>query len=315
MTFEKSAETYIRSMKSTGKTPATVASYSGTLEKFGAFLEDQGIQNVEDVRPLTIMEYVESRSESISATTLNLELTHLRCFFSWAEDMEIIDRSPVKKSIKVEKSALREAQNKEYDGIISAEEVSSILSNDHPANTYRSQYSRNAALLLVFLTTGLRNESVRELRVGDMDFAAKRIKVNAAKGNKTGYAPLCDIAIVALRAYLADHPALTADSYLFGFEKDGEWKPFSRQQMSNTVEAAIKSYLPERMGIRSHALRHSFASLVSNGGLSDGEVSRLLFHSDGTGAAVTRRYITDDLSGLFSKVNGIFNKIAQTMAA
>ena len=313
MKYTNAKETYIRYLEVSGKSATTIASYSATLEKFGAFLADQGIENVEEVKPLIVTAYMDMRSEQISATSLNLELTHVRCFFDYLFDMEVIDRSPVKKSHAVNKSALREQQNQEYDGIISKSEVVSIILNSHPANTRRAQINRNRALLMVFLSTGLRNESVREMRIGDLDFDGKRIKVNAAKGNKVGYAPLTDVAAHFIRLYLADHDELTADDYLFGFERDGEWLPFSRQQMSNTVEAAIKSYLPERTGIRSHALRHSFASLISNAGMSDGEVSRLLFHSDGTGASVTRRYISDDLSGLFQKVNAIFNKLTQNL--
>ena len=311
MKFTAAKEAYLKFCNATGKSAATISSYTATLEKFSAFLTTEGIEAIENVKPMTVMGYIESRSAEISATSLNLELTHIRCFFSWAEDMEIVDHSPVKKSIKVEKSALREAQNKEYEGIITDKEFRNILRNDHPANTHKVQYTRNTALLMVFLTTGLRNESVRELRVSDVDFSSRRIRVSAAKGNKSGYAPLTDIAAQAVESYLADHPTLTGNDYLFGFEKNGEWCPFSRQQMSNTVEAAIKSYLPERPGIRSHALRHSFASILANHGMEDREISLLLFHSDGTGAAVTRRYISDDLSWLFDKVNSVFNKVAR----
>ena len=316
MKYTAAKETYIRFLKASGKTACTIDSYGRTLDKFGAFLTEQGIENVEAVQPLTIAAYMEKRSEEISATSLNLELTHVRCFFEYLFDMEVIDRSPVKKSITVNKSALREQQGKEYDGIISKQEILSILSNHHPANTHKAQIARNRALLMIFLTTGLRNESIRELRVGDLDFNRGIIRVREAKGGKSGDAPLCDVAKVLVKAYLAGHPELTADDYLFGFvSKDGEWKPFSRQQMSNTVEAAIKSYLPDRAGIRSHALRHSFASLMSNSGMSDGEVSMLLFHSDGTGAAVTRRYISSDNSTLFAKVNDIFNRMCKGFLA
>lgn len=316
MKYIAAKETYIRFMKASGKTDCTIESYGRTLNNFEAFLAEQGIENVEDVKPLTVAAYMEKRSEEISATSLNLELTHLRCFFEYLFDMEVIDRSPVKKSITVNKSALREQRNKEYDGIISKRELLSILANHHPANTHKAQISRNRALLILFLTTGLRNESIRELRVGDLDFEHSIIRVREAKGGKSGDAPLCDVAKVLVKAYLASHTDLTADDYLFGFvSKDGEWKPFSRQQMSNTVEAAIKSYLPDRAGIRSHALRHSFASLMSNSGMSDGEVSLLLFHSDGTGAAVTRRYISDDRTELFAKVNSIFNRICKGFLA
>lgn len=313
MKYANAKETYIRYLTVSGNSKATIDSYGATLEKFGAFLSEQGIENVEEVNPLTITAYMDMRSERICPTSLNLELTHIRCMFSYLLDMEVIERSPVKKAHAVSKSALREQQNQEYDGIISKSEVVSIILNSHPANTHRAQINRNRALLMVFLSTGLRNESVRELRIADIDFDSKRIKVNAAKGNKVGYAPLTDVAAHFIRLYLADHANLAADDYLFGFERDGQWLPFSRQQMSNIVEAAIKSYLPERTGIRSHALRHSFASLCSNAGMSDGEVSRLLFHSDGTGASVTRRYISDDLSDLFAKVNAIFNKLTQNL--
>ena len=166
------------------------------------------------------------------------------------------------------------------------------------------------SLMLVFITTGLRNESVRELRVRDVDFDLMQIHVSAAKGNKSGNAPLTDIAGVALRAYLNGHPELKADDYLFGWRDDvsGEWKPFSREQLSNTVEAAALSYTG-KPSIRTHALRHSCASILAKNGLEDREISLLLFHSDGTGAAVTRRYISDDLSWLYQKVNKIFNRL------
>ena len=312
MKYTSAKETYVRYLNVSGSSKTTIASYTATLTRFGAFLAEQGIENIEEVNPLTITAYMDMRSEQICPTSLNLELTHIRCMFSYLLDMDVLDRSPVKKAHAVNKSALRKQQNQEYDGIIDRKEIVSIILGSHPANTHKAQVNRNRALLMVFLSTGLRNESVREMRIGDLDFDGKRIKVNAAKGNKVGYAPLTDVTAHFLRLYLADHTELTADDYLFGFERDGEWFPFSRQQMSNTVEAAIKSYLPERTGIRSHALRHSFASLCSNAGMSDGEVSRLLFHSDGTGASVTRRYISDDLSGLFQKVNAIFNGLTAT---
>ena len=345
MKYITAKESYIRYMTVSGKSTTTIASYGSTLDRFGAFLHDQGIESIEEVKPLAITAYMDMRSEQIAPTSLNLELSHIHCMFDYLLDMEVIERNPVKKSHAVNRSALREQQNKEYNNIITREEIVSILLNDSPANTHRAQINRNRALLMVFMTTGLRNESVREMKIGDIDFENKRIKVNAAKGNKVGFAPLCDITAHFLKLYLADNADLTDDDYLFGFqrvtttpiylfselpesgrldklcagvvvgyEEHTERVPFSRQQMSNTVEAAIKSYLPERTGIRSHALRHSFASLISNAGMSDGEVSRLLFHSDGTGASVTRRYISDDLTDLFQKVNAIFNKLTQNFS-
>lgn len=311
MKYGQAAKMYLDSCKGSGKTACTLQSYGATLAKFGDWLNGQGMENVEDVKTLHLDAFKCERAEQVSASSLNLALTHLRCFFEWVYDMELVERNPFKKSITVDKSALRAQQNKPYTHLLSEKELRGMLTNTHPANTHKTQYTRNAALLLVFLTTGLRNESVRELRVRDLDFEQGRVKVDNAKGNKSGYAPLTDLAAKAVRAYLADHPGLRPDDYLFGWtDGNGEWKPFSRTAMSNTVAAAVQSYTG-RPGIYSHALRHSFASILANRGFEDREISLLLFHSDGTGAAVTRKYISDDLGWLYRKVNDTFNKIAR----
>lgn len=310
MTYESAKEMYLNSCKASGKTKTTLESYAATLNRFGNWLSAQGITDLQDVRTITIDAFKCERAQQVSATSLNLALTHLRGFFGWCFDMELVERNPFKKSLTVDKSALREQQNKAYTKLIDEKDLILILTNDHPRSMHRSAYARNLALMLVFITTGLRNESVRELRVRDVDFGLMQIHVSAAKGNKSGNAPLTDIAGVALRAYLNGHPELKADDYLFGWRDDvsGEWKPFSREQLSNTVEAAALSYTG-KSSIRTHALRHSCASILAKNGLEDREISLLLFHSDGTGAAVTRRYISDDLSWLYQKVNKIFNRL------
>ena len=305
MKLEKIVASYLTSMKANGKTPATLSSYATTLKRFTAWADENGIEEVEAVRPADVDAYKNERSEAISPTSLNLELTHLRCFFGWAFDMEYINRSPVKKSIAVERSALRSARNKAYENILDAQDIVNIFTNTHPANTYRAEYTRNLAILALFLTTGLRNSSISSLKLSDIDWAGKRIKVDTAKGGKSGYVTLTDAAADTLRAYLADHP-VEGDGFLFTRrDENGKPVPFTRQHLSNIIAAAVQSYTGKQ-GFRSHSLRHSFATFLAGSGFSDREISLLLFHSDGTGASVTRRYIEEDNSWLFSKVNETF---------
>ena len=65
MKFTAAKESYIKSCTATGKSAATIASYSATLEKFAAFIAEQGIEAAEDVRPMTIMGYIEQRSGEV----------------------------------------------------------------------------------------------------------------------------------------------------------------------------------------------------------------------------------------------------------
>ena len=315
-TYTTAKEAFINYMAVSGKTSDSISSYSNTLKRFGMFLAHHGIEILEDISPLDISNYMAYRKDAISAYSLRLELTHLRGFFKYMVGMRLLASSPITPSHTVSKSALREERSKEYDKIITEEEFLSILTNDHPANTYRSQVARNRALLILFLTTGLRNESVRELRVGDLNFDSGIVHVSKAKGGKSGDVPFTDLAQRFVRMYLDGRSNLTDSDYLFGFGRKGQWVPFSRQQMSNTVAAAIKSYLPERTGIRSHALRHSFASLMFNArhGLTEDEIGTILLHSDGTGASVTSRYIKVDMSRLFAKVNAIFNEMTAKLS-
>ena len=162
------------------------------------------------------------------------------------------------------------------------------------------------------ITSGFRCESLCRLTYNDLDFVSGTIMVRNAKGGKNGEILLADIAIEAVGRYLnsgyRENDFPTEDT-LFGFvDGNGIWTPYCREQMSSIVEAAVRGFTGSS-GFRAHSMRHTCASLLSYGGMMDGEISKLLMHSDGTGAQVTNRYIERENGKLFEKANAIFNKL------
>ena len=309
MTVKKAIENYLSSCKASGKSENTIESYTATMRMLETWLDGMGVENIEDVTPVHLDAFKNAHSLSVSPTTLNLRLSHVRCLFVWLVDMEVIDRNPMKKSIKVERSALREAQSKEYEKLLDERDLLTILTNNKPRHTLRACISRDRAILALLLTSGIRNTSLRMLTPNDLLWGEKAIRIDVAKGGKSGKAPFTSVARDAVRTYLADHPEIKADQPMFGVSfHDGSRLPYSRQELSNIVENAVCAFTG-KPGYRSHAMRHSMATMLAkNGRMQDREISMLLFHSDGEGAAVTNRYIGRDLSWLFEKVDKVFEK-------
>ena len=300
MTINTAVNQYIDFCRASGKTACTISSYQQTLTRLASFLGAAGLDSVESVTPAILVSFKADIAGKMAATSQRLLLTHLSCFFSFLVDMEIVSRNPYKKGLMaVEKSAIREQESKPYE-VLTVDDFRQILTGT-PALMHKASITRNRAILVTFLTTGLRNESLRELKVADIDFTGKQIRVSSAKGGKTGWAPLTDVCAATISDYLAECPANFEEPL---FRTSG--KAIARTHLSDIVEDAVREFTG-KAGFRTHSLRHTFASLLSHAGMSDGEISLLLFHSDSTGAAVTSRYIERDNEKLFAKVNDIFS--------
>ena len=142
-------------------------------------------------------------------------------------------------------------------------------------------------------TTGLRNKSVRLLRVKDIDFANKRITIRpetakAGKGTKAVIGdedlPITDELAEELRTHLNNRlaqadGALDVDDFVF-VTKDR--KPF--RKIADPVRKAGESI--GLTGLTPHALRHFSATSRALGGATDEAIRNALLHTDtGTAAA------------------------------
>ncbi len=146
---------------------------------------------------------------------------------------------------------------------------------------------RDRAILEALYGLGLRLAEVVGLNLGDLDFASERVRV-LGKGNKERVLPLLGITAHRLRAHLegllepAVHLALldgnlsAADARRPVFEGRR-----GRRIAPRTVQQRVAHHAGQLAGLRGispHALRHSFASHLLDGGAGIRAVQELLGH-------------------------------------
>jgi len=137
---------------------------------------------------------------------------------------------------------------------------------------------RDRAMLELTYSCGLRAQEVIDLDIGSMDFDGERLRVEG-KGGKTRLVPVGEPAQRALRAYLErGRHALVGDREqpaLLVSKSGLRLHPSDlRRRLGLWVrEAAIAG------GVSPHALRHSFATHMLQGGADLRTIQELLGHS------------------------------------
>jgi site-specific recombinase XerD len=141
---------------------------------------------------------------------------------------------------------------------------------------------RDRALFELAYASGLRAEELVTLELGSVDFDAETVRVEG-KGGKTRIVPAGEHALLALEQYLArGRPALATaepDPALF-ISKSGRRLGTSdvRRRMRSWARLAA-AQVPALAEAHPHALRHSFATHLLEGGADLRAIQELLGHA------------------------------------
>lgn len=275
---EKTIKAYLSSCRANGLAEGTIANYDRITNKYMDFLKAEGY---EEASIASVNDWkVSMNEEGVKITTLNFYMGVIKAFFDWAVQMEMLDKSPVIPVVMPSKKAVNTEKKKPYTKLLTANEFRSILSSGRPKGVTEIKWKRNRAILVVFLTSGLRNSELRDLKMKDISFEKGTITVENGKGGKARICAFPKIAQDALRDYLDSgyRPNnLGEDDYVFGTNEDG-WKQFDRFTLSQLVQRNIK-LITGRDDCRSHALRHASASWMLLNGMNMDSISSLLGHS------------------------------------
>lgn len=268
--------TYERSLIADSKSRDTLNAYMRTLDRYGEFCEQRGMDACD---PQTIVEfkaYLHERGNKSS--TIALLLMHLKCFFNFAVAVKACKESPCTSAVL----KIKKEQRKPYEQKITENDFLRILYGERPMNMKSKTYLRNKAILIVLLTSAIRNSELRHLRLCDLDFEKGSIRVINGKGGKTRYAPFPSIAQDCVMRYLHSgyrNMSLTKEDYLFGVNSANGWRQLDRNELSELVRRSIQEYTG-RKDVRSHALRHTSASIMRTYGLDIESISEILGHEN-----------------------------------
>lgn len=287
----QASHAYLKNLAATSQSPRTLCAYTSTLESFMNFYIS-GAENYKDPTYTTVAAWRDSLVErGLTPNTVRQYLTRLRVFFDFACDPSCggwYPTNPVSRRFFPQTS---QADRRPYDAILTDRQVMRLWRCDRPSGCRRDRWPRNYAIIILLLTTELRNAELLSLSPADLDWESGELIVERGKGNKFRRVEFPEIAQSAVRIYLASgiRPRDVPDTApLFGttsakefgvFQQDGVWRRGSPQWLSSLVARHVKAVTGVD-NVRTHDLRHVGARLDLNSGMPMEELQAKLGHAN-----------------------------------
>ncbi len=258
---------YLEWMRARGASPATLRAYTADLDQLDRWLAAAGVEAAEaDARTLRRYAAYLGTCRYAPATAAR-KLSAVRGAYAWMHDRGAIERSP---------AALvpgpRRART--LPATLSADEMARLL--DAPAGTTPRDL-RDRALLELLYGCGLRAAEACDLALADVRLETGSLRVTG-KGGKQRVVPLGGAAEAALERYLArGRPQMAAAGTAGRLFVSVRGRPLHPSDVRRALLRAL-----DRAGVAQrspHALRHTFATHLLEGGADLRSIQHLLGHA------------------------------------
>jgi len=255
----------------TSVSPATIRAYRSDLDAFVLWCERAELPEPSKVTRTTLRRYVGSlATRSYARRTISRKASALRRYFGWLTRTGLLTSDP---------SAGLSAPggSGRLPRVLRDDELTAVL-DDPPgttANDTPAIRSRDDAVLELLYGSGLRVSELCGLRPEDLDIARRRVTV-WGKGSKQRVVPLSEPACDALRQWL-DHGRriiATADSPADAVFLNQKGRRLGPRDVRRLLDRRAPS------PTHPHALRHTFATHLLDGGADLRAVQELLGHAD-----------------------------------
>jgi integrase/recombinase XerD len=260
-------DAYLEWVRGRGASPATLRAYRADLRQLDRWLAAGGLApDQADARALRRYAAHLGTLRYAPATTAR-KLSAVRGAYAWMLDRGLVERSP---------AALipgpRRART--LPATLSATEVSRLL--DGPSGTAPRDL-RDRALLELLYGCGLRAAEACEMGLADIRLEASSMRVTG-KGGKQRVVPLGGAATAALERYLArGRPRLAGGGHTQRLFVSVRGRPLHPSDVRRALQRALAhAGVPERSP---HALRHTFATHLLEGGADLRSIQDMLGHA------------------------------------
>ena len=294
MTISNAIQSFILTQRLKGNTEKTIHGYNGFLSRFQKWLNSKGIIDIENITLQDIQKYqifvdtkkvergigvssVTSMKSKLSKCSVQTYIRHIKIFFRYCSEEGFI-AEPLHDKIIIPKA------EKPIIEILTEEEIICIFACFSSSNS--EQNTRNKAIIILMLDSGLRLSELVSIKTKDINFNQGYITI-MGKGRKGRIVPIGLKVRRSLLAYV--HKRRSADTV-----QDNEYFFLSKQRKPMTTDsiASLMSRLKFKSGVlrlHAHLFRHTFATNFLIYGLGDVyELSRILGHSQ---ISVTEKYL------------------------
>ncbi|MGQ0831807.1 MAG: tyrosine-type recombinase/integrase [Microthrixaceae bacterium] len=262
----------------TAAAPRTVDAYRSDLAQFSAWVESRGGAGPGDVDRLLLRGYLAHLATSgYARRSIARKASALRRYFAWCTRTGVVLTDP-SLGLAAPGGAGR------LPRVLRQDELNVLLDDTpaHIASDAPALRARDDAVLEVLYGSGLRVAELCSLDVDDLDLDRERAVV-WGKGSKQRTVPLSAPAVAALRAWIsAGRVLLVSDVTPAG-------ALFLNRRGKRLTPRDVRRLLDRRASAPTHphALRHTFATHLLDGGADLRAVQELLGHAD---LSTTQRY-------------------------
>ena len=281
-------EAFRRSL--TASADHTVTAYLSDLRAFAEWADRGGVGDPAQVTRLLLRRYVAHlTTRQFAKRTIARKVAAVRRYFRWAVQSGIVAADP--------SSSLHAPSGEgRLPRVLSESELTGVLDGPLPEGEPTWRRSRDDAVLELLYGSGLRVSELCSLDLDHVDLGARAVVV-WGKGGKQRRVPMSEPSCAAVRRWLGHRAEVLPSAEgpaLFGNERGKRLTPRDVRRLLDR-----RSPVPTHP----HALRHTYATHLLDGGADLRVVQELLGHAD---VATTQRYThvsTERLRAVYSEAH------------
>jgi len=308
---------YLDALRSAGKA-STAGCYEPHLRRLTGWLAEQGIatdhvttNDLARFQGWLATTYRTPRGEMLARSTRGTISAVIRSAYGWMRRRGLILHDPtvaliapkVPRRLVVAKDHLSQ-----QEAVALMETLAALVGEAKAGTAARALAQRNLAVVAVALASGRRCEGLIEMRVEQIDFVLKEVRVDSEKGKTGRVLPIAQWATTAVRRYLDEGRihllAGETSDRVFVSQRRGH---LCHKAVGYLIDEAIKETirrnpdLTELPGkrITTHSLRVSTALLLYRGGCNIRSLQLMLLHAAPTTTSAYTPITVQDLRSAF----------------
>jgi len=291
-TIAKLAEAFAAELETRNLSPHTLSAYRRDLEQFRRFLVDLARDEeptVAHLTPRATRRFVASLAASrFARRSVRRKLAALKSFARYLASEGVIETNP---TVGLAGPKLE----RRLPVFLSAGETERLF-GAAPGNAPAAL--RDRAILELFYSTGIRLSELTALRIGDLDFAGRTVRV-MGKGRRERIVPFGRAAADAVRRHLAASGRSSRGDAVFA-------GPSGARLCGRTVQRIVARELArvsEARRVSPHVLRHTFATHMLNAGADLRAVQELLGHASLSSTQIYTHVTTERLKEVYRRAH------------
>lgn len=299
--IRKAVEDFLRHMALRNYSPLTIEIRRLHLVEFIEWaVDERGFRSVDEITRTELEQYRAWLSNRPmkhggprAMSTQGVRITSVRVFFRFLVVSGQIEVNPALYFERPRQERLLRAP------AFTSAEIELIL---HQPDITKRLGIRDRAIMEVLFATGIRRRELIYLRIGDVDYSAKVLRVRRGKGGKGRVVPISDRALGWIRWYLRVRPVPldAADADVLFLTKYREM--LGATSLCRTVTQHVRAAGITKTG-SCHMFRASMATLMLEGGADLRFIQEMLGHSKIETTQIYTRVSAGSLQRIYQSVH------------